>query len=188
MEDLRRQEVRELARLTAQLDAAQQIFFQAEYGRHRRNPTTALLLCLLLGDFGAHYFYFGRYRAGLLRLAFCWTLVPWVIALFEAHTITTRAIRYNASLANELLLAVKGAVDGGGGGRAGACHRAERGPERDGDCCPHGCRDGGRPGRGWRRQRPRGVSRCTQRGADRPRGNGPRCHDRPRAGRHRGYR
>src|SRR5579859_4976209 len=86
MEDMRRHEVRELARLTARLDAAQQTFFQAEYGRHRRNPTTALLLCLLLGAFGAHYLYFGRVRAGLLRLAFCWTLVPLIMALFEAPT------------------------------------------------------------------------------------------------------
>src|SRR5579863_3720313 len=111
MEDLRRQEVRELARMTAHLDPAQQIFFQTEYGRHRRNPTTALLLCVLLGGFGAHYFYFGRHRAGMTRLLFCWTLIPAVLALFDAHTMTARTMRYNASLANELLLAVKGAVD-----------------------------------------------------------------------------
>jgi TM2 domain-containing membrane protein YozV len=97
--------------MTAQLAPAQVIFFQAEYGRHRRNPTTALLLCALLGGFGAHYLYFGRHRAGITRLLFCWTLVPAVLALFDAHTMTARALRYNASLANELLLAVKGAVE-----------------------------------------------------------------------------
>lgn len=113
MEDVRRQEVRELARLTAHLDAAQQVFFQSEYSRHRRNPTTALLLCALLGDFGAHYFYFGRHRAGMLRLLFCWTLIPGIVALFEARTIEARATRYNASLANELLLAVRSTVEGG---------------------------------------------------------------------------
>jgi TM2 domain-containing membrane protein YozV len=110
MEDLRRQEVRELARLTEPLTAAQQAFFQGEYGRHRRNPTTALLLCLLLGGFGAHYFYFGRHRAGLLRLGLCLTLVPAVLALFEARSIGARAVRYNASLASELLLAIRGTV------------------------------------------------------------------------------
>jgi TM2 domain-containing membrane protein YozV len=111
MEDLRRNEVRELTRLTARLDPAQQTFFQAEYGRHWRNPTTALLLCVLLGDFGAHYFYFGRHRAGILRLLFCWTLVPWVLALVEARTIVARAYRYNASLANDLLRVMQGALD-----------------------------------------------------------------------------
>jgi TM2 domain-containing membrane protein YozV len=110
MEDMRRQEVRELARLTAPLTAAQQGFFQGEYGRHRRSPTTALLLCLLLGGFGAHYFYFGRHRAGLMRLLLSWTLVPAVLALFEARTIGARALRYNASLANELLLAIRDTV------------------------------------------------------------------------------
>ncbi len=111
MEDMRRQEVRELARLTARFSAAQQAFFQAQYGRHRRNPTTALLLCVLLGGFGAHYFYFGRHRAGITRLVLCWTLVPAVLALFEARTISARAMRYNASLANELLLALRETVD-----------------------------------------------------------------------------
>jgi TM2 domain-containing membrane protein YozV len=110
MEDMRRQEVRELARLTARLTAAQQAFFQGEYGRHRRSPTTALLLCLLLGGFGGHYFYFGRHRAGLWRLLLSWTLVPAVLALFEARTIGARAMRYNASLANELLLAMSETV------------------------------------------------------------------------------
>jgi TM2 domain-containing membrane protein YozV len=110
MEDLRRQEVRELARLTAPLTAAQQSFFQGEYGRHRRNPTTALLLCLLLGGFGAHYFYFGKHREGVLRLLLSWSLVPAVAALFEARTIGKRAMRYNAGLANELLLAMSDVV------------------------------------------------------------------------------
>lgn len=111
MENMRRHEVRELARLTSHLTAAQQTFFQAEYGRHRRNPTTALLLCLLLGGFGAHYFYFGRHRDGVVRLLLCWTLIPAIMALFEAHTMAARALRYNASLANELTLALKSAIE-----------------------------------------------------------------------------
>ncbi len=106
MDDLRRQEVRELARLTVDLSAAQQTFFQAAYGRHHRNPTTAFVLCVLLGAFGAHYFYFGRARGGILRLLFCWTLVPLVMSWFEARTMATRAMRYNASLASELMLAL----------------------------------------------------------------------------------
>ncbi|HEY7833424.1 MAG TPA: TM2 domain-containing protein, partial [Ktedonobacterales bacterium] len=111
MDDIRRQEVRQIAQLTARLDPAQQIFFQAEYSLHRRNPTTAFLLCLLLGDFGAHYFYFGRNRAGVVRLLFCWTLIPAILALFDARTMTARARRYNASLAHELVLAIQGAVE-----------------------------------------------------------------------------
>jgi TM2 domain-containing membrane protein YozV len=108
MEELSRREVRELARLTEHLADKQQVFFQGAYWRLRRNPTTALVLCLLLGNFGAHYFYFGRYRDAVVRLLFCWTLLPWVVALFDARTITSQAVRYNTSLAGELLLTLQG--------------------------------------------------------------------------------
>jgi TM2 domain-containing membrane protein YozV len=102
-----RDEIRELARLTARLGCAQQVFFQSEYGRHRRNPTAALLLCLLLGGFGAHELYFGRHRSGLLRLLFCWTLIPALLALFDLPSIAARARRYNAALGERILLALE---------------------------------------------------------------------------------
>ena len=40
-------------------------------------------LCLLLGGIGAHKFYAGKWFAGLLYLAFCWSGVPVVLALFD---------------------------------------------------------------------------------------------------------
>lgn len=107
MELSRRDEITELARMTAHLDCAQQTFFQATYNRHRRNPTTALALCLFLGDFGAHEFYFGRHRQAILRLIFFWTLVPGIIALFEAAGIPTRARRANAAIARRILDALQ---------------------------------------------------------------------------------
>lgn len=112
MDTRQRDEIRELARLTAHLSCAQQTFFQAEYGRHRRSPTTALVLCLLLGGFGAHELYFGRHRSGVLRLLFCWTLIPAVLALFDLRGIVARARRYNAALGQRVLLAIsEGATD-----------------------------------------------------------------------------
>lgn len=132
MEDVRRQEVRQLARLVARLDPTQQMFFQAEYGRHRRNPTTAFLLCLLLGDFGAHYFYFGRYRAGVVRLLFCWTLIPGILALFDARTMVARTRRYNASLAHEVVLAISGTVDEQAQEAPAVVEAAERAPVASG--------------------------------------------------------
>jgi len=98
-----RDEQQALARLTVDLDCAQQKFFQGEYGRHRRSPTAALLLCLLLGNFGAHEFYFGRITSGLLRLLFCWTFIPWLIALVEAPHVPAYARRYNAELAQGIV-------------------------------------------------------------------------------------
>ncbi|HEV8192057.1 MAG TPA: NINE protein [Ktedonobacterales bacterium] len=102
-----RDEIRELAKLTAHLNCAQQTFFQAEYGRHRRGPTMALVLCLLLGGFGAHELYFGRHRSGILRLLFCWTLIPAVLALFDLRDSAARARRYNAALGQRILLALE---------------------------------------------------------------------------------
>ena len=91
-----------LALLTATFDCSQQKFFQAEYGRRRRSPAVALALCLTLGAFGAHEFYMGRLRSAVLRLLFCWTLIPLLLALFEASFLTRRVHAYNANMAHTL--------------------------------------------------------------------------------------
>lgn len=91
-----------LALLTARFDCAQQEFFQAEYGRRRRSPAVALALCLTLGAFGAHEFYMGRLRSAALRLLFCWTLIPLLLALAEATVLTRRVHAYNACVARLL--------------------------------------------------------------------------------------
>src|SRR5579862_3537192 len=96
-------EQRMLALLTVDLDCSQQKFFQGEYGRHRRSPIVALLLCLLLGNFGAHEFYFGRVLSGLVRLLFSWTFVPWLLALVEAPRVPAYAKRYNIELAQSIV-------------------------------------------------------------------------------------
>lgn len=118
-----RDEQRDLALLTVDLDCSQQKFFQGEYGRHRRSPTVALLLCVLLGNFGAHEFYFGRVLSGLVRLLFSWTLVPWLIALVEAPRVPAYARQYNADLARsivDMLHEIRGrmlTLDGGASSR-----------------------------------------------------------------------
>jgi len=91
-----------LALLTATFDCSQQKFFQAEYGRRRRSPAVALALCLTLGAFGAHEFYMGRLRSAVLRLLFCWTLIPLLLALLEASFLTQRVHAYNARMAHTL--------------------------------------------------------------------------------------
>ena len=101
-------EERDLARLATHLDCTQQTFFQGAYSRHRRNPRTALTLCLLLGGFGAHAFYLGRAGSGALRLLFCWTLIPALIALCEAPRIASFTQDYNIALARRLI----GMIDG----------------------------------------------------------------------------
>ena len=101
-------EEREIARIALDFDCAQQAFFQAAYSRHRRRPGIALLLCLLLGAFGAHAFYLGRNGSGILRLLFCWTLVPALLALVEAPRIMDAASDYNLDLARAIAAMLRG--------------------------------------------------------------------------------
>ena len=42
-----------------------------------------LVICLFLGGAGIHKFYAGKWFVGLLYLAFCWTGIPVVLALFD---------------------------------------------------------------------------------------------------------
>ena len=44
---------------------------------------TYIALCLFLGGAGLHKFYSGKWIQGLLYLAFSWTGVPVVLALFD---------------------------------------------------------------------------------------------------------
>lgn len=45
--------------------------------------TVYLLLALFLGGIGAHDFYVGKPVKGFIKLVFCWTGIPAVIAVFN---------------------------------------------------------------------------------------------------------
>jgi TM2 domain-containing membrane protein YozV len=49
-----------------------------------KSRTIAVLLALFLGGIGAHRFYLGKTRSGILYLVFCWTFLPSLIAFCEA--------------------------------------------------------------------------------------------------------
>lgn len=52
-------------------------------GKALKDKTTAGILAILLGGFGAHKFYLGKSGMGILYLVFCWTYIPSLIGLFE---------------------------------------------------------------------------------------------------------
>lgn len=49
-----------------------------------KSKTTALMLCLFLGEFGAHYFYVGRFGMGLLYLLTLGLFgIGWIVDIFR---------------------------------------------------------------------------------------------------------
>ena len=53
-------------------------------GKTRVNKYLYIVLAIFLGVFGAHQFYAKKYRKGIIYLLFCWTLIPEIIAFFDA--------------------------------------------------------------------------------------------------------
>lgn len=43
-----------------------------------------VLLAVLFGDFGIHDFYAGKTARAVVELLFCWTFIPWVVAIVQA--------------------------------------------------------------------------------------------------------
>ena len=54
--------------------------------RPSKDKTTAAILGILLGSFGAHKFYMGKTGQGVLYLIFCWAFIPGVLGLIEGIT------------------------------------------------------------------------------------------------------
>ncbi len=53
------------------------------------NKVLYAVLTLALGSFGINKFYARNYKSGLVRLLFCWTLVPTVLSIAEFITVLT---------------------------------------------------------------------------------------------------
>jgi TM2 domain-containing membrane protein YozV len=71
-----------------------------------KKQLVAACLAVFLGGFGVHRFYLGERAEGLLYLLFCWTLIPWFIAVFEAMDIINLSpVSFNLTYNVELVLA-----------------------------------------------------------------------------------
>jgi len=87
-----------LAQLGTNFTPQQKLFFQQEYDKVSRNPSTALVLALLLGGVGAHRFYLRQLGWGIAYIVFSWTFIPVIVALGECFVIKKRTERYNEDL------------------------------------------------------------------------------------------
>lgn len=87
----------------SKLTTQQKLYFQQEYDKQNRNPSTALVLALLLGGLGAHRFYLGEMGWGVAYVLFSWTFIPAIVALIECFSIRNRTEKYNERCAEEIL-------------------------------------------------------------------------------------
>lgn len=81
--------------------------FMTEVISRRYNIATVMLLTFFLGGIGAHKFYFGDKKKGMMYLGFCWTFIPSIIALFELSSVKKHAEDYNNALASEVFTRIK---------------------------------------------------------------------------------
>ena len=81
--------------------------FQDEYLAVKKNETTGVLLALFLGGFGAHHFYMGRMRLGILYLLSFWTLIPGIVALAECFLMKGRVQQFNRRKADHIVTRLK---------------------------------------------------------------------------------
>lgn len=65
------------------LTERQKIGFMAEMDTKRKKTPTAILLTLLLGGIGAHYYYYGNIWVGVICTVFCWTWIPVLWSLID---------------------------------------------------------------------------------------------------------
>jgi TM2 domain-containing membrane protein YozV len=88
--------------LTKDMTEHQRLMFMSEFNQRRKDRMAALLLTLFLGGLGAHRFYLGEIKLGVVYLVFCITLIPAVVAFVELFMIQARVDRYNDRVADEL--------------------------------------------------------------------------------------
>ena len=88
--------------LLASLPADQRPLFAGQFARVAKSRSTATLLTLLLGGVGAHRFYLDQPGLGVLYLAFCWSFIPAIVALFELVVIGQRVDEFNEARAKDI--------------------------------------------------------------------------------------
>lgn len=66
-------------------------FENFNYAYKDKDRTTAIILAIFLGGFGAHQFYLGHIGKGLLYLVFFWAFIPAVIACIEGIMLCTQS-------------------------------------------------------------------------------------------------
>lgn len=73
----------------------------------KKDSTVYLLLALFLGGIGIHQFYAGNSGKGWMYLLFFWTVIPAVLALFDAIGFKRNTRNANVAVARKVAYALK---------------------------------------------------------------------------------
>jgi TM2 domain-containing membrane protein YozV len=92
-----------IVRMINSLPEGKRTAFMLQLNNVRKNPTTAVILALLLGNVGGHKFYLGQTGMGIVYILFAWTTIPGWIAFIEAFSIGAKTAKYNEKKAQEYL-------------------------------------------------------------------------------------
>ncbi len=61
------------------------------FNHKMKNKNITAVLAFVLGSVGAHKFYLGNFKMGILYFLFSWTSIPWLISMFEGVQYLTMA-------------------------------------------------------------------------------------------------
>ncbi len=98
----------EIQQLISSLPRESHAAFMVQYNAQKKNPTTAVILALLLGGLGIHKFYLEQTGMGILYLLFCWTSIPAIVAFIEAFGIARKVTQMNRRIARETTVMLGG--------------------------------------------------------------------------------
>lgn len=92
-----------IARMINSMPEGKRTTYMLQLNNVRKNPTTAVILAVLLGGVGAHKFYLGQTGMGIVYLLFSWTSIPLILGIIEGFTIAGTVAQYNEKKAQEYL-------------------------------------------------------------------------------------
>ena len=86
-----------------EIDDGKRARFLAEFAQVKKDVTVGVLFALFLGGVGAHRYYMGQCKIGLVYTLLCWTLIPAMVAFVEIFLMPGRVRIFNERKANEII-------------------------------------------------------------------------------------
>lgn len=96
--------------LLNELSYNEKLRYIAEYDTVKKSKAFGFALALIFGGFGAHHFYMGNWRLGILYVLLWASMIPAVIAWVEMFFMPARIENYNNRESIRLIQQLKGTM------------------------------------------------------------------------------